>query len=633
MKITITAALYALITSTAVASDHLVPSQYATIQAAIDAAADGDTIIVSQGNTWPGFSVSGKSVIVRSASGFARTKVVGGVNVDPGTGRVVELNDMAFMSGVAGVSGDLRLVRSRHINSGVSISETVRLTASGSEFANGSLSIAGTGATIAVLDSCHFTLCTQAIVTTRQLLTLTNCSFDSGGKAINSPNGKVVAQNCGFSSLTTTGTSGVCYVASGQFAECSFNSCAVAGGADTSAGGAIYAINDLVCSGSTFSSCSVTAALLINCGGGGCSAVAEASGGAIRCGSNSRMAACSFNGCWVRGYAGEDQCAQGYFQPRAFGGALRIVGSDAVLQDCSFLNCRATAATKVSGACGQDEVNGQAFGGAIHSSSAQFNKCSFSGCMLLNETNGASYLSGSTRMGSAIYAPVGGTLAFTACRFDRNGPADGSAIAAPNFTFNSCIVTSNGVSNWLSGVPCLILPGGSPYSEAFFYDTYFAANAGTPSAILTVGSSSFAYLSGCYFCGLPGTECSGYWFQKGPNYFGFDCSSDCDSDGVSDAYEIAMNLAADCNHNDVIDSCDIALGSSRDVNKDGIPDTCQCIADISGDGIVSGEDLGLVLANWGLTHGQQVSGDINADGIVNGIDLGYLLNAWGPCPN
>ena len=48
--------------------------------------------------------------------------------------------------------------------------------------------------------------------------------------------------------------------------------------------------------------------------------------------------------------------------------------------------------------------------------------------------------------------------------------------------------------------------------------------------------------------------------------------------------------------------------------------------DLTGDGFVTGADLGILLGNWGLTSG---TSDLNQDGIVNGADLGALLGAWG----
>jgi len=48
-------------------------------------------------------------------------------------------------------------------------------------------------------------------------------------------------------------------------------------------------------------------------------------------------------------------------------------------------------------------------------------------------------------------------------------------------------------------------------------------------------------------------------------------------------------------------------------------------ADLDGDGIVDGADLGLLLQQWGSGG----SADLNGDGVVDGIDLGILLQQWG----
>ena len=47
-------------------------------------------------------------------------------------------------------------------------------------------------------------------------------------------------------------------------------------------------------------------------------------------------------------------------------------------------------------------------------------------------------------------------------------------------------------------------------------------------------------------------------------------------------------------------------------------------ADINGDGLVNGADLGLILAGWG----EPGPTDLNDDGTTNGADLGLLLAAW-----
>ena len=59
------------------------------------------------------------------------------------------------------------------------------------------------------------------------------------------------------------------------------------------------------------------------------------------------------------------------------------------------------------------------------------------------------------------------------------------------------------------------------------------------------------------------------------------------------------------------------------------PETPACPADLNGDGIVDGADLGPLLGGWG---GTGPVGDINGDGVVDGQDLGAMLASWGACP-
>jgi hypothetical protein len=64
-----------------------------------------------------------------------------------------------------------------------------------------------------------------------------------------------------------------------------------------------------------------------------------------------------------------------------------------------------------------------------------------------------------------------------------------------------------------------------------------------------------------------------------------------------------------------------------------VPGTPPCIADLFGDGIVNGADLGILLANWGACGTGTCAADLNGDGQVNGADLGIVLAGWGLCAN
>ncbi len=50
-------------------------------------------------------------------------------------------------------------------------------------------------------------------------------------------------------------------------------------------------------------------------------------------------------------------------------------------------------------------------------------------------------------------------------------------------------------------------------------------------------------------------------------------------------------------------------------------------ADINGDGIVNGADLGVLIGDWGPCD--DCPGDLDRNGVVNGGDLGLLLASWG----
>ncbi len=62
------------------------------------------------------------------------------------------------------------------------------------------------------------------------------------------------------------------------------------------------------------------------------------------------------------------------------------------------------------------------------------------------------------------------------------------------------------------------------------------------------------------------------------------------------------------------------------VQFDGTIGLPQPSADLNGDGVVDGADLGILLSAWGRCVG--CTADLNGDGVVDGADLGVLLSAW-----
>jgi hypothetical protein len=71
-----------------------------------------------------------------------------------------------------------------------------------------------------------------------------------------------------------------------------------------------------------------------------------------------------------------------------------------------------------------------------------------------------------------------------------------------------------------------------------------------------------------------------------------------------------------------------ALASAAAALGIGMQARAQCTGDLNADRTVNGDDLGILLAQWGGSG----TADFNADGIVKGDDLGLLVGAWGACP-
>lgn len=72
---------------------------------------------------------------------------------------------------------------------------------------------------------------------------------------------------------------------------------------------------------------------------------------------------------------------------------------------------------------------------------------------------------------------------------------------------------------------------------------------------------------------------------------------------------------------------DVVVSSVSGTNWTGSISGAPCPADLNGDGLVDGADLGALLGQWGSDG----SADLNGDHVVDGADLGALLGAWGSC--
>ena len=107
-------------------------------------------------------------------------------------------------------------------------------------------------------------------------------------------------------------------------------------------------------------------------------------------------------------------------------------------------------------------------------------------------------------------------------------------------------------------------------------------------------------------------------------------TADQDGDGIADAADNCPMIANadqfDCNGNSVGDACE--LDPTSDTNQDGWMDRCQYDrADLDLSRSVNGDDLVIVLSNWGAT--KISTPDPTGNGIFDGDDLVVVLSNWG----
>jgi hypothetical protein len=109
-------------------------------------------------------------------------------------------------------------------------------------------------------------------------------------------------------------------------------------------------------------------------------------------------------------------------------------------------------------------------------------------------------------------------------------------------------------------------------------------------------------------------------------------TADAQSPSTTRVWIFRMETQLDCDQ-DGVPNCQAIADGAPDANGNGIPDSCECLADVSGNGVVDGIDLAALLGAWGSTGKGEFSTDINGDGVVDGVDLATVLNGWGPCSN
>ena len=608
--------------ATAFAADRLVPSQYATIQAAIDASVAGDTVLVSPDAYVGQINMRGKAITLKSTGGASVTTIspgsAGGAVVTCNSGETsacvidgFSISGATNGSGVAIVSASPRFkfceiknnTNSSSNGAGANISGT---TASPQfedcfffgNYANGreggaiSDSASGAGASLTCL-RCKF-----------QQNEVVNGSY---GGAVhfsgNAANFVATFTSCEFTLNTITASDSFRYggaIFSGAplvLSDCRFdrnsvfqtvgNPC----GDVHSRGGAVYCSSSISATNCAF----IQNMARSTPHGGYCGGASYARGGAVYLDS---AAAASFSFCsFTQNTAMQPLGSCGGYRV-AQGGALFCgAGVDPIITGCTFSENRA-------------EMCGGGNGGAIFyegGSEGTITDSTFSSCYA-GYGGGALLIAGNA-------GPLVKRCTFSTCTTPSTGTGGAVRIDGGSYlsTFRDCRFTS-----------CTSGSGGAAWVQnnrsLFDRCTFDHNTAPSGSAMLTLGTGSQNIPIVCYssFCSNSGTSTnwlSGLFSDAHPaqptNNFSADCGGDCNGNGIIDTIEIAAGLA-DCDGDGIPNVCEITDGAS-DCDADGIPDACEIAdgaSDCDADGIPDACEI--------------AGGDANNDGILDACQTVYF---------
>ena len=621
---------------TASATDLLVPQQYATIQAAINAAVTGDSVLIAPGIYNEALTITGKAITVRS-TGTASTTTIDRVNAG---GAVFTIRDVltgsVVLTGitikrctgnaidVAGATVNLQNVRVLSGSRAVWIGANGIVNATDFQvlFMNG-----GTGAGCWATDAssrfngtdCSFQAITGGdgncvTASAGSIVTLIETQFlmNSGG------NGCVLLE--GTSSLSAVGcrwqgnvyTLGSAAYVSGAGSLQILNSEFVgqSGGSVWSQSGTIL-LDDIQQTGHLAST--QGALLYANSGSVVVKDVVTTNfvcqwalaGGGWMC---INTAACHVEGCAVSGLdmrASEFPAQQS--TTTTFGGVIAITGNgpEVEIRDSSF--GAYSLSTVISGCCyGNRNLEGRAIG--TRTRNLRVLGCSFLGgntywanswsqVLVLSEvftdagtlTLEDCQFDGIAGMGAGVRAKASANAVIKRSEFKRIANLglavdSGGDVLVEESSFQAC---SRGIERTAAG-PLSIsrcrffqnTSGGGSAIQCVLVppavtSCFFSGN--TSPAIHLGTEQNYVLLSNSSFCGTQESEVYRYIVEKGENFFNVDCTQDCDLDGAPNAYEIGAGLETDCNANGIPDSCDVDQGGA-DCNSNGIPDLC----DISG---------------------------------------------------
>jgi uncharacterized membrane protein len=197
-------------------------------------------------------------------------------------------------------------------------------------------------------------------------------------------------------------------------------------------------------------------------------------------------------------------------------------------------------------------------------------------------------------------------------------------LATPTKLAEANVVSGNGV--WVAGLGRSGTDGGAPWrwSAATGYQSLGVqpvAGRGGSTAVNADGTKILCYMGAAAAFG------EGYIWIQGRGYVALEDYAAEFGVTMPEGVRLALPLGISADELTITGTARGPFGTSPFV-LDLHPTAGSCLADLNGDGGVTGADLGILLGDWG----QATASDIDGNGVVDGADLGRLLGAWGPCP-
>jgi|GEM_PF-1883314 len=495
-----------------------VPANYPTIQAAIDAAANGDTVLVAPGPYFERIDLKGKAITLTSTVGSTNTFILSdgdaGAIVSCVTGETANCVIEGFT--IYGANGPgIAITSASPVFKFCAINQNYNSAANG-----GGVAFTGTAG------SPRFEDC--------QFFGNRADGRDGGAMALSATDSTMTCVRCTFSSNEAVQSFGGAIWASGttlSLTECSFLSNAVTAWNGDRRGGAIYSTGSLTATNCTFSGnrVEVTGDYWYN-------GTMAARGGAVASSGPTSLTNCVFETNAALGGGGGccPQCNWYYQITRAFGGALYLCGTANVsLNGCSFSS---NYVDNLSTTCSESR------GGAIaiqDGCDPNFNNCTFIGNTAASGGYGAggSFWYDTGSFGVMTDCTISGSSAFTeGGAIFLNGGANPLILRT---TFSNCSTTaSNSNGGALRAqdaanpflTQCRFTNCSSPnggaiythYSRPFISACTFEANtSASGSAIMTAGAgmSNVPTIVNSFFCGNSGTSNNwivGNWNSPNP---------------------------------------------------------------------------------------------------------------------